>query len=70
VEMIHPDNKGNQFSFYRSLIYFDQANHLPIRVENYDWPRAGGDPNGALVESYSFVDLRLNVGLPASTFDY
>ncbi len=70
VETIHPDNKGNQFSFYRSLVYFDQATHLPIRVENYDWPRAGGDPNGALVESYSYVDLRLNVGLPASTFEH
>lgn len=70
VETIHPDNRDNQFSFYRSLIYFDQSTHLPIRVENYDWPRAGGDPNGTLVESYSYVDLRLNVGLPESTFSH
>jgi hypothetical protein len=70
VETIHPDKHGNYFSFYRSLVYFDKTTHLPIRVENYDWPRAGGDPNGTLVESYSYVDLRLNVGLPANTFDH
>jgi hypothetical protein len=68
VETIHPDKAGGQFAFYRSLVYFDKENHLPIRVENYDWPGPGRDPNGTLVESYSYVDLRLNVGLGEETF--
>jgi hypothetical protein len=70
VETIHPDNGGGQFHFYRSLVYFDKQTHLPIRVENYDWPRRGGDPNGDLVESYSYTGLRLNVRLPDSVFNH
>jgi Protein of unknown function (DUF1571) len=70
VETIHPDNTGGQFLFYRSVVYFDKENHLPIRVENYDWPRSGGDPNGALAESYSYADLRLNAGVNEATFDH
>lgn len=70
VETLHPDNSGKEFTFYRSVLYFDQSTHLPIRVENYDWPHRGSDPNGDLVESYSFADLRLNVGVPAATFDH
>jgi hypothetical protein len=70
VETIHPDNSGRQFAFYRSLVYFDKENHLPIRVENYDWPRQGGDPNGELVESYSYADLKLNVNLGDAVFDH
>jgi hypothetical protein len=68
VETLHQNNSGKEFLFYRSVLYFDKENHLPIRIENYDWPKAGGDRNGLLVESYSYPDLRLNVGLPASTW--
>jgi hypothetical protein len=70
VETIHPDNSGRQFVFYRSLVYFDKENHLPIRVENYDWPQPGGDPNGTLAESYSYADLKLNVNLSDAVFDH
>jgi Protein of unknown function (DUF1571) len=70
VELIHPDNSGRQFKFYRSVLYFDNASRLPIRAENYDWPRAGSDPNGILVESYSYAGLRLNVNVPAATFEH
>jgi hypothetical protein len=70
VEMIHPDNSGKEFSFYRTVVYFDKQNHLPIRLENYDWPRTAGDPSGALAESYSYAGLRLNVGLPPGTFEH
>ena len=68
VETIHPENNGKAFQFYRSLVYFDKQNHLPIRVENYDWPKPGGDPKGTLLESYSYANLKLNVGLPDATF--
>ena len=68
VETVHQDNSGREFLFYRSVLYFDKENHLPIRIENYDWPKAASDANGLLAESYSYPDLRLNVGLPASTW--
>jgi hypothetical protein len=70
VETVHADSANKQIPFYRSVVYFDKENHLPIRVENYDWPRSGLDPAGAggLVESYSYVNLRLNVGLSDAVF--
>jgi len=69
VEAIHPDNAGGQFYAYRTLIYFDKATHLPIRVESYDWPRAGGPPGGELFESYSYANLKLNAGVPDAVFN-
>jgi hypothetical protein len=70
VETTHPDNAAGRLNYYRSIVYFDKEIRLPIRVENYDWPRPGGDPNGDLLESYSYVDLRLNVGLSEETFNH
>jgi hypothetical protein len=69
VETIHPDTAGNQIIFYRTIVYFDQVTRLPIRIENYDWPRSPGDRNGMLVESYSYADLRLNVGVSEQVFN-
>jgi hypothetical protein len=70
VETIHPTNGGGQFYAYRSVVYFDKETHLPIRVETYDWPRAGGPAYGELVESYSYLQLRFNVGLGDAAFNY
>lgn len=69
VETVHPDRAGGKVSFYRSVIYFDKEWHLPVRVENYDWPRAAG-VEGELLESYSYVNLRFNVGLTDRAFQY
>lgn len=70
VETTHPDNSGGQFLTYRSVLYFDKESKLPIRIETYDWPRQGGDANGELMEVYSYVNLRLNVGLADEAFNY
>jgi hypothetical protein len=55
--------------YYRSVVYFDKENHAPIRVELYDWPRAGGQQGGELMAMYSYVNLKLNAGLPDSVFN-
>jgi hypothetical protein len=70
VEATHADNPGGQFLTYRSVVYFDKETHLPIRVEAYDWPRQGGNADGELMEVYSYVNLKLNVGLNDETFNY
>jgi hypothetical protein len=70
VDTTHPDNRDKVFLFYRTVVYFDKETRLPIRVENYDWPRASGDPKGNLMESYSYVDLRFNVALADATFNH
>lgn len=69
VEAIHLDNNG-QSQFYRSIVYFDSTTKLPIRVENYDWAKPGTAAGGDLLEEYSYVDLRLNVGLSDRDFNY
>jgi hypothetical protein len=68
VEMIHPP--GGQYLFYRSMVYFDSETHLPIRVENYDWPRPRGNPDGDLAEVYSYINMQLNVHLGDEAFNY
>jgi len=70
VETIHPDNSSRQFTSYRTVVYFDKTSHLPIRIEKYDWPRAGGPVEGELLESYSYINLRTNVGLGDNAFNY
>jgi hypothetical protein len=68
VETIHAMNPDGFFLFSRSVIYFDSATHLPIRVENYGWPRHSGEAE-SLLEEYSYLDLRLNVGLGDEMFN-
>jgi len=70
VETVHPDNSDRVFLFYRSVVYFDRENNLPIRVENYDWPKKPGDSAGELVESYSYADLKINLHLKDDVFNH
>jgi hypothetical protein len=69
VELTHTSNEGGRILHYRNVLYFDQQNDLPIRVENYDWPKKPGQP-AELVEVYSYVNLRLNIGVPDAAFDH
>jgi hypothetical protein len=70
VETVHPSSGVRQTQFYRTVVYFDQGTHLPIRIENYDWPRTPGDRTGTLVECYSYAELRLNIGISEQTFNH
>ena len=70
VETVHPDNSDRLFLFYRSVVYFDRENNLPIRVENYDWPKKAGDVAGSLIESYSYADLKINIHLKDDVFNH
>jgi hypothetical protein len=67
IESVHPE-RGANFLFHKVRLYIDQEHGLPIRFEAYDWPRhAGGAPE--LVEEYTYMDLKLNVGLRDHDFD-
>jgi hypothetical protein len=69
VETSHPLTTQGQYLYSRSVVYFDNEHHLPVRAECYAWPRFANDP-GELVEVYSFVNLQLNVGLPDGVFQH
>jgi hypothetical protein len=66
IQVVHPIPRS-QFMFYMARIYVDKALNIPIRYESFDWPRAGGSPT--LIEAYSYMDLKLNVGLTDLDFD-
>lgn len=70
VETVHVDPHNGHFLFARSIIYFDREHGLPIRIENYDWPRPGGPREPELAECYSYANLRLNIGLGDEAFNY
>jgi hypothetical protein len=70
VETAHPGSKPGDFYAFRSIVYFDKESHLPVRCEIYDWPKAGGKPDGEQVECFSFTDMKLNVGLTDEAFNY
>ena len=57
-----------EFYCYRSVLYLDKDSKIPVRTENYDWPRPGGNPEGELLELFSYVGLRFNVGLTDADF--
>jgi Protein of unknown function (DUF1571) len=69
VETIHSANPDGFFLFGRSVVYFDKSNDLPIRVENYGWPKQAGGASD-LLEEYSYLNLQLNPGLSDAVFDH
>jgi hypothetical protein len=54
---------------HRMLVYVDKETKLPVRFEAYDQPKAGLT-TGDLLEAYSYSDVKLNVGLGDSAFDF
>lgn len=67
VEVTALDRDASGYCF-RSVIYLDKDSKLPIRLENYDWPRPGGAPAGELLEMFSYFNLQFNTGLKDADF--
>lgn len=68
IENIRAERRQEYYA-HRSVLYLDKESKLPIRNENYDWPRPGGPATGELLESYSYAGLRFNVGLTDRDFN-
>ncbi len=67
IESVHP-RWHPSFLFHMVRLYIDHEHGLPIRFEAYDWPRhAGAAPE--LVEEYTYLNVRTNVGLRDADFD-
>jgi hypothetical protein len=67
IESTHPAYQRH-FLYHKVRVFIDQAAGLPIRFEAYDWPKARQSA-GALAEEYSYMNLKLNVGLRDIDFD-
>lgn len=61
IESTHPKPR-NQFRFHMTRLFIDKTTRLPLRVEQYAFPQAPGQ-TPPLVEEYSYVSLRTNLGL-------
>ncbi|REJ89495.1 MAG: DUF1571 domain-containing protein [Planctomycetota bacterium] len=66
IECRHP-TPHRQFKFHISRLFIDRETNLPMRVENYAFPRQGGKP--MLVEEYTYSEIKTNVGLTDADFD-
>jgi hypothetical protein len=68
VEVIHPTPR-RYFLFYKAQVFIDDELQVPIRYQAYLWPKKPGD-EPPLDESYTYLNLKLNVGLTNNDFDY
>jgi hypothetical protein len=67
IESDHP-RRLPHFLYHKVKLYIDHEHGLPIRFEAYDWPKQpGAAPE--LIEEYTYLDLKTNVGLGDHDFD-
>ena len=67
IEVKHPD-PDPRFDFHIAQIYLDEERRIPLRYVAYLWPdKPGAAP--PLEEEYTYVDVKLNVGLTDADFD-
>ena len=67
IQVVHPVPRRN-FIFHLARIFVDDELNIPIRLEAYDWPeRRNSQPQ--LIESYTYVNLKLNNGFTDADFD-
>jgi hypothetical protein len=67
IESTHPEHR-TEFLFYRVRLFIDQEIGLPIRFEAYDWPKHTSE-EPELQEEYTYMNLKLNVGLKDLDFE-
>jgi hypothetical protein len=67
LEVIHHDQKP-QYDFHLARVFLDRELNMPIRYEAYGWPANSGDAP-PLLEEYTYMDVKINVGLTDVDFD-
>lgn len=66
IEVIHPKER-KEFKFHKAHIHIDRELKLPVRFEEYDWPKSAG-ANPELLGQYLYTELKLNNGYKAADF--
>lgn len=67
VQVTHPE-PDPRFDFHIAQIFIDQERLIPLRYAAFLWPEKPGDPP-PLEEEYTYLNVRLNVGLQDIDFD-
>lgn len=70
IEVIHPEQRPG-LDFHIARIFVDDEYQIPVRYEAYDWPRnpEGKVSTDELIEEYTYIRLKFNVGLTDADFD-
>ena len=66
LRVVHP-KRGDGIMFHEANLYVDNELKVPIRLVVHGWPESEGGEK-PLLEEYSYVDLKMNVGLTDSDF--
>ena len=66
LQVIHPE-KHDHFDFFCARMFFDESLNMPILYDSWSWPT---EPDGkpVLEEEYSYLDVKVNVGLTDRDF--
>ncbi len=74
MEVIHEsptaliDGKTAEFEFFLAQIYIDEERMIPLKFASFSWPKSP-DAAPELLEEYTYLDVRINVGLNEMDFD-
>ena len=67
IQVTHPVPRKN-FLFNVARVFVDDEMNIPVRYEAYEWPETpDGQPQ--LLEEYTYLNVKLNVGLTDKDFD-
>ena len=67
MEFVHPLQR-DYFRFHVARVFIDQELQVPTRYAAYKWPARPGDPP-VLMEEYTYLKIKLDVGLRDRDFD-
>jgi hypothetical protein len=67
IRISHPSPQQG-LEFHCVNVFVDDELHVPVRVDYTDWPRKPGG-EAPLIAEYTYTNLKVNVGLPDSTFN-
>ncbi len=66
IQIVHPE-RGDGIQFHKASLYIDNELDVPIRLVVFDWPLEEGGKS-VLLEEYTYVGLKLNIGLTNADF--
>lgn len=64
----HPVQRPH-YEFHRAEIFIDDALKIPVRYAAYYWPEKPGSKELPVLEEYTYLNIKLNVGLTDADFD-
>jgi Protein of unknown function (DUF1571) len=67
MQVTHPTEKP-EYDFHIAQIFIDEEMQLPIRYASWDWPEEKKGEK-VLLEEYTYLDLKVNVGLTDEDFN-